>query len=234
MLLWKPQTPTSGLMNSADTLGSPAAKSYGLPTLAELQPAALQNRIMSKAQWDSLKRFYRDLEAARARFEEAVKARKSALKVECQNATTEAHERGLNLAAEALIKNGITTTRTAREQQDELVQLVFGALDTIVGTLPSELVSAKLVRKALDQQIDANSVIGVVVHPNVVDSVRQHIETWRDEVSAPRVEITTNSAMTPTDCDIETLYGTVRAGLEGQLSVLRNNLLRAEESAANE
>jgi len=82
------------------------------------------------------------------------------------------------------------------------------------------------------RELLTGDTLAILVHPSVLDSVRQRLHHTQQDFSDPvcRIEIRSDDSLKPFDCLLETEFGTTVASLDEQLACLEKVLQQASAS----
>ncbi len=114
----------------------------------------------------------------------------------------------------------------AQDHEAELVRLVMGAVEKILGRLPPDLMVADLAVRALRETRENFARVTLVVHPQVspdLDLLRQRLT--QAQVDIEQLSVEHDAGLARSACRLCTVAGDIDASLDVQLAALTAALL---------
>lgn len=187
----------------------PRAAWASLEQTATLLDAA--NSILAQA--------HRDADAIRARAEEQGLAAGRAA--------------GIAAVAGALNEAQQAARDFVDRSETRLAELACAIVERIVPRLRADAVVPSLIAETM-RVAQAERYVLVRVHPDALDAASAEIEHWRIAYPAiASMQVLADDTLPPLGCVVETEFGTVQAGLDSQLQVVRAQLAAASSAPSD-
>lgn len=189
-------------------------------TTLALAGLAASSRVIAADRVQEVERAARDIASAGHSLHEA--------QVRClQDLETITHSgwnQGYELGhAQALRELGSFLRRLDERSRDldrELIGLVMDAVTRIVGELPADLVTERLIESALMEARVERGKVTLRLHPERAEAAEAWLRRAAHDRSLLHVSLEIDAALERDDCTVETASGVIEAGLQTQLAAL--------------
>lgn len=141
-----------------------------------------------------------------------------------QSAWRIGYRRGLRQAMDELSEFYGESERRHADPSSPLKNLVFAVLRKILHESDSTELMASVAERAVLESCEQLESIVILVHPELVESVAKRFD--RQELPGMRIDVQAADHLSRTDCEIQTVFGIIDAGLDVQLDALEQSMRR--------
>lgn len=135
------------------------------------------------------------------------------------------YEEGLALATQHMLWTRHEAQNVYRDAEKQMTELVMTTLERILGTLPQEVLTPKIVLKVVSELRQNCGDVTILVHPEMVTIVTEQLDVWNDGSATDlRFHIIGDEALGLLDCRMDCGENVIDAGLTIQLDAVRTVL----------
>lgn len=108
----------------------------------------------------------------------------------------------------------------SRDLDRELIGLVMDAVTRVLGDLPENLVTERLIESALMEARADRGKVTLRVHPERAEAAEAWLRRTAHDPGLLQVNLEIDAALERDDCTVETATGVIEAGIQTQLAAL--------------
>ncbi len=141
-----------------------------------------------------------------------------------QSAWQIGYRHGLQQAMNELSDFYSEASRRHVDPQSPVKRLVFAVLRKLLHECDKNGLMASVAERAVAETCEKLESITILVHPDVAESVARRFARYR--APGRRIDVHAADHLSPTGCEIRTVFGIIDAGLDVQLDALENSVSR--------
>ena len=193
-------------------------------------PSRPTPKILRKAEGDHWLEGFAFLEAAKSEADQQLAQVRQVVEASRKQGYEEGRSEGERQAAALLIKTTADVNTYVARLDRQIAELSLAIVEKLLGHFDQAELVARLAQQAL-QSFQHEREVTITVSPVLVERVTEIIE-WHNKNAALQISVLPDPRIDGSKCVLANAVAVVDAGLDAQLSVIRDALLGAQADAS--